>query len=382
MSNEHPGESAAGPSAGPAHASPHGPSTSPSSQGPQGRRPSLNVGSGAGSAQAPSAHGEPSTSILQALSSTMQMAPVTFTEPRPVAWKPWAAAAVVAALAAAGWAAFVGSRSTQSLPQDHVVAEVQPPVAQAVVPAPVPVAATTPASVASAASAVARIEDLPSTAAAVSAAPAVDASTPRLPVVAATQPAAIQPAAPVPAARPRVARYEARSEAGMEVRSEARSETRPEARPERRPEVRSEPPRRKDLKLAMVDGRTAESPSQAAARSVSAPTATRQDSDVDLMAALLDHMAATDAGSNAAAATTPGVRKAAIATPSNTTRAAPSNTTRPTTISGLVASCKDAGDKRAVSECRKRICKGYWGKAEACPARLAPTAAARKRSTG
>lgn len=368
MSNEHPD----GPVAGaPTQGGPGRPS----------RRPSLNVErDSAAAAATPTPGGESSTSILHALSSTMQMPPVSFTAARPPRWRPWAVAAIAVGLAAAGWAAYVASRADVAPAPDPLrVAAPAMPAARTAAPPPAQAVVTTDAasssgvtSAAPAASAVARIEDLPpaALAGAAAAAAAVPSPAPAVPVVqpvatAATSVAstAVAPAVPTPAARPdapRVARYEAPAEARIRPRSDAGAPSNAEA------------PRRKDVKIAMVDGRVAESPAQAAARTVSS-SSTRQDSDVDLMAALLDHMAATEP--TRAGQATPGVRKAAAAAPSPVAA-------RPTTISGLVASCKQAGDKRAVTECRKRICKGYWGKADACPARLAPQAAARKRSAG
>lgn len=37
-------------------------------------------------------------------------------------------------------------------------------------------------------------------------------------------------------------------------------------------------------------------------------------------------------------------------------------------IAQLVSSCRSA-DRQETLACRWRICKGYWGKAEACPVR-------------
>lgn len=44
------------------------------------------------------------------------------------------------------------------------------------------------------------------------------------------------------------------------------------------------------------------------------------------------------------------------------------------TIAQVVQRCeaRDGKDTAAARDCRRRICDGYWGKAEACPARLAP----------
>jgi hypothetical protein len=38
------------------------------------------------------------------------------------------------------------------------------------------------------------------------------------------------------------------------------------------------------------------------------------------------------------------------------------------TIADLVQRCRQLGGDEAT-QCKKRICSGYWGKADACPAR-------------
>jgi ribosomal protein L40E len=42
-----------------------------------------------------------------------------------------------------------------------------------------------------------------------------------------------------------------------------------------------------------------------------------------------------------------------------------------TTIAQIVQRCEARGGEEARA-CRRRICEGYWGKAEACPAPAAP----------
>jgi hypothetical protein len=84
-----------------------------------------------------------------------------------------------------------------------------------------------------------------------------------------------------------------------------------------------------------------------------------RDSDVDLIAAMVDHLQGPTKGSAASANPTPP-------------RAAKAE--RPVTIARLVRDCKRLGGAEAV-QCRKSICEGYWGKAQACPARLAPAKA-------
>jgi hypothetical protein len=43
------------------------------------------------------------------------------------------------------------------------------------------------------------------------------------------------------------------------------------------------------------------------------------------------------------------------------------------TIAELVKHCDAEADSIGALQCRRRICDGYWGKAQACPKRLAPT---------
>ena len=83
-----------------------------------------------------------------------------------------------------------------------------------------------------------------------------------------------------------------------------------------------------------------------------------RDSDVDLIAAMVDHLQ--------------GTNKPSLPTASASTRAGKGE--RPVTIAKLVRDCKRLGGAEAV-QCRRQICDGYWGKAQACPARLAPATA-------
>ena len=86
------------------------------------------------------------------------------------------------------------------------------------------------------------------------------------------------------------------------------------------------------------------------------------DPDVDLMAALMVHMNSTRAGADALAAPT---KSSAMAKPAGTQVAALGDLGS-ATIASLVARC----EKLVVAEanqCRRRICKGSWGKADACP---------------
>ncbi|WP_332672325.1 hypothetical protein [Aromatoleum sp.] len=81
----------------------------------------------------------------------------------------------------------------------------------------------------------------------------------------------------------------------------------------------------------------------------SSPAGNRMDADVLLLSALLDHVSTEGQGDP-------------LASPN------------PVTLAQIVRRCESRSGKTAaqVRECRRRICEGYWGKAEACPARLAP----------
>ena len=100
------------------------------------------------------------------------------------------------------------------------------------------------------------------------------------------------------------------------------------------------------------------------------------DPDVDLMAALMVHMNSTRAGAEALAAPT----KPNGAANSSGTQVAALGDLSNATIAGLVARC----EKLAVSEanqCRRRICRGSWGKADACPiAKTIPKTSAKTKA--
>jgi hypothetical protein len=65
---------------------------------------------------------------------------------------------------------------------------------------------------------------------------------------------------------------------------------------------------------------------------------------------------------------------ALLAHVSRDAQGAPTGTQAQQTIAQIVQRCEARGGKDTVetSECRRRICDGYWGKAQACPANLAP----------
>jgi len=98
----------------------------------------------------------------------------------------------------------------------------------------------------------------------------------------------------------------------------------------------------------------AASPSKSNARKVAASKKANpsKDADADLLAALMAHMSSQGGAGHAAA---------------------PRNSTKPMdqpTIAKLVKRCESLKGEEAV-QCRRRICDGYWGKAQACPVQSA-----------
>jgi hypothetical protein len=65
---------------------------------------------------------------------------------------------------------------------------------------------------------------------------------------------------------------------------------------------------------------------------------------------------------------------ALLAHVSRDAQGAPTNSQAQQTIAQIVQRCEARGGKDTAEtvECRRRICDGYWGKAQACPANLAP----------
>jgi hypothetical protein len=57
-------------------------------------------------------------------------------------------------------------------------------------------------------------------------------------------------------------------------------------------------------------------------------------------------------------------------------RMATASSERSHTIAALVRDCNALPDSGSALACRRRICDGYWGKAQACPRSMAPQAAA------
>jgi hypothetical protein len=67
---------------------------------------------------------------------------------------------------------------------------------------------------------------------------------------------------------------------------------------------------------------------------------------------------------------------AAIMARSSGDRVSAANGERSSTIAALVRDCNALPDSGSALACRRRICEGYWGKAQACPRSMAPQAAA------
>jgi hypothetical protein len=65
---------------------------------------------------------------------------------------------------------------------------------------------------------------------------------------------------------------------------------------------------------------------------------------------------------------------ALLAHVSRDAQGAPTGSQAQQTIAQIVQRCEARGGRESVeaNECRRRICDGYWGKAQACPANLAP----------
>jgi hypothetical protein len=79
-----------------------------------------------------------------------------------------------------------------------------------------------------------------------------------------------------------------------------------------------------------------------------------KDPDVDLLAALMTHLSGS--GSTAQGSAAP--------------REAQNKAVDEPTIAKLVQRCQAMGGEEG-RQCQRRICDGYWGKAQACPAKLA-----------
>lgn len=113
------------------------------------------------------------------------------------------------------------------------------------------------------------------------------------------------------------------------------------SKPALRPQASaSSKPRRAEARRTASANKAA--PAAAATASARAATTPSDDRDVELMAALMAHVGALPRNEQA-------------------------------TIAGLVANCRTK-PRAEADQCRRDICDGYWGKAEACPARGKPAA--------
>lgn len=72
---------------------------------------------------------------------------------------------------------------------------------------------------------------------------------------------------------------------------------------------------------------------------------------------------------------------AAIMARSSGDRVSAAGSERSSTIAALVRDCNALPDSGSALACRRRICEGYWGKAQACPRSMAPQAAAAANPT-
>lgn len=218
-------------------------------------------------------------------------------------------------LVLAAFVAWVVLRPAPVASPELRLADAKAPVQPAALPKPTEPAA--PAASASAAAptpgqAVARLEQLPDTAA-----PAT-AAAPTPPAAAAATAAAAAVAAAAPPGKP-------------SQRQQASASSKPS---------RSTLPRRAESQRTASANKAAPPGAATASARPSAPAS--EDRDVELMAALMSHVGALPRSEQA-------------------------------TIAGLVANCRNK-PRAEADQCRREICDGYWGKAEACPARGKPAA--------
>lgn len=104
------------------------------------------------------------------------------------------------------------------------------------------------------------------------------------------------------------------------------------------------------------DGSQGTASAGARPRASPARTHSESDPDADLVAAIMARL--EPAGQT-------GSRRTAA--PNGTTASA-----NPSTIAALVNDCNALADSAAALRCQRRICAGYWGKAQACPQSLSP----------
>jgi hypothetical protein len=294
-------------------------------------RPSLGTGSSTAAAGREGATAS-SGSILQALDAPdALLSDGPGAAPR--AWGVWAlAAGVVLAVAAAGWVALRPKADLGPSIEIAAAKPSRPAVAPVVVPPAMPSGAASAA--ASAASdtaastpvAVAQLELLPDAAAS---APAGAGTA----LAAATATAAVAAAAAQPAPK-----------------TNLQTNTKPAKKPVEKTRTAAAGPSRtasaKPIKPAAPSAATTTT-----ATATAKATLRADDPDIELMTALMSHVGASRAGATGA----------------------PLPRNQQATIANLVASCRSKTGTEA-DECRRSICDGYWGKAEACPARSKPAA--------
>ncbi|MFO1339933.1 MAG: hypothetical protein U1F53_17190 [Burkholderiaceae bacterium] len=105
---------------------------------------------------------------------------------------------------------------------------------------------------------------------------------------------------------------------------------------------------------------------QAAARKQPAAGAAPADPDAELVAAIMARMEGSRVASERGSSPVSSER---------------TSSDRSSTIAALVRDCDALSDTGAALACRRRICDGYWGKAQACPRSMAPPAAAAVKSS-
>jgi hypothetical protein len=304
----------------------------PNNPGPHGSKPAAArpTLSGKGSRAAP----EPAASILHTLEQGTIPAKGDVVAEQSKSRRLWLVLALAVVVALGWWAAQPrsvappGDRLAQAgsaAPANRVLADAVMPPAQAQPGASAAAAAT--------------LENLPEAQAAASSAQTASAPTH---ASADSAPAAAAAAVAVAASAPTTTAAAPARDAG------ARKSSSPQRSPAR----------------AAAPYRTAQG-KPPAARVATRRAAPSGDPDVDLMAALMNHMGGPAAAGGSAALPGRGTGSAIAAALPSAEQA---------TIAGLVSSCRTK-PKAEADACRQQICKGYWGKAEACPARKPTTGA-------
>ena len=186
-----------------------------------------------------------------------------------------------------------------------------------------------------AAPAAARIETLADS----SAAPRADVAT--VPAAVASAVAATTPARVASVAKPPKRAPSATTTARA---AKAQASRHAKATPSRKAAI--SPVRTAAVAPALIGG---SAPGAAGAGSTGASSSAGKDPDIVLLSALLAHV-------------------------SRDAQGAPRASQADLTIAQVVQRCEARGgtDSPEARDCRRRICEGYWGKAQACPARLAP----------